>query len=64
MDTITRRRFLDRTGTYALGGLSAGLLPGLVPRQASAQRTTAPSGPREAWLALTPEAAILSLIHI
>ncbi len=23
MDTITRRRFLDRTGTYALGGLSA-----------------------------------------
>ena len=55
MDKITRRRFFDRANTYLLAGAATGLLPGLTPRHASAQR---PTGPRSNWLALTPEAAI------
>ena len=54
MYEITRRRFFGRSGTYALGSVAAGLLPGL----ASAQRAAAPSGPRQDWLARTSEPAL------
>ena len=58
MDEITRRGFFDRAGRYALGGVGAGVLPGLVPAPASAQRAPAGGGPRPAWLALTAEPAL------
>ena len=59
MNEITRRRFVGRAGTYALGGIVVGLLPGLVPaRMSAAQRAAAPTGPRRDWLALTTEPAL------
>ena len=59
MNEITRRVFVGRAGSYALGGIAAGLLPGLIPaRISSAQRAAAPTGPRLDWLALTTEPAL------
>ena len=58
MHEIARRRFFHRGGTYALGGVAAGFLPGLVPALVSTQRAAASSGPRRDWLALTAEPAL------
>ncbi|SVD53049.1 uncharacterized protein METZ01_LOCUS405903, partial [marine metagenome] len=58
MNEITRRRFLWRGGTYAFGGMAAGLLSNLEPVRASTQRSSAPGGPRQDWLALTAEPAL------
>jgi predicted TIM-barrel fold metal-dependent hydrolase len=57
MDDITRRGFLGRAGTYALGGLAgAGALQGLVPRPVWARQD--PSLAAQDWLALTKEDAL------
>jgi L-fuconolactonase len=59
MDDITRRGFLDRGRTYALGGLAAaGALHGLVPKRAWAQQTSGGGVKPANWLTLTDEAAL------
>ena len=58
MDRITRRRFVGRTGAYALGGVAGSLLTGFIPKHAQAQQTRAATGPRQDWLAQTVEPAL------
>ena len=38
MDDITRRSFFDRARIYALGGVAAGVLPGLLPARVVARQ--------------------------
>ena len=59
MDDITRRRFLDRARTYALGGLAgAAALEALAPERAWAQQASDGSVTPQDWLTLTDEAAL------
>ena len=59
MGDITRRSFLDRSRTYALGGLAgAGALGGLVPKRAWARQAANGGVTPQNWLTLTDEAAL------
>jgi predicted TIM-barrel fold metal-dependent hydrolase len=61
MGQITRRSFLNRAATSALGGLAAaGALGGFAPKQASAQQAAKPPN----WLALTDEPALEASLPI
>ena len=55
---MTRRRFLDRARTYALGGLAGSALPGLVPKRAWAREASSSGVRPQDWLTLTDEPAL------
>lgn len=58
MKDITRRRFLDRAGTYAVGGLAAAaIVESRTPADAWAQQASQGATPQN-WLGLTEEAAL------
>ncbi len=58
MRDITRRRFLDRAGTYAVGGLAAAaIVKSRTPAEAGTQQAPQGATPQN-WLGLTEEAAL------
>ena len=58
MTDITRRRFLDRAGTYAFGGLAAAAIAGSrTPAEAGTHQAPLGATPQN-WLGLTEEAAL------